>query len=128
MADTARAIDAAAAQAGCALLLPVDAVVARALEEGMPGETVAIEAVPTDAMILDIGPETAARFASALGGSRTVVWNGPLGAFEVPPFDAGTLEFARATAKLTLARAVTSIAGGGDTVAALGARRRYGQF
>jgi phosphoglycerate kinase len=80
---------------------------------------VAIDAVPSDAMILDIGPKTAARIGSALEEARTLVWNGPLGAFETPPFDQGTLGVARKVAELTRAGKLLSVAGGGDTVAAL---------
>jgi phosphoglycerate kinase len=117
--DTARAIEAKAKQAGCEILLPVDAVVARAFQAGAPSETVAVDAVPADAMILDVGPASAAAILDRLGACRTLVWNGPLGAFETPPFDAATVQVAKGVAGLTRAGTLLSVAGGGDTVAAL---------
>ena len=119
MAEAARAITAAAATAGCEIVLPADVVVAPRLAEDAAVETVAVEAVPGDAMILDIGPAAVADLISRLEGCRTVVWNGPLGAFEVAPFDSGTTAVARAAARLTAAGRLLSVAGGGDTVAAL---------
>ena len=116
MAETARGILDAAESAGCEVLLPVDAVVAPALETGAPTEVVAVDEVPADAMILDIGPESIASLIDRLGVLRTLVWNGPLGAFEVPPFDRGTNEVARAAAGMD---GLLTVAGGGDTVAAL---------
>ena len=101
MAETARGILDAAESAGCEVLLPVDAVVAPALETGAPTEVVAVDEVPADAMILDIGPESIASLIDRLGVLRTLVWNGPLGAFEVPPFDRGTNEVAQAAAAWT---------------------------
>ena len=101
---------------GCQVLLPVDAVVAPALEAGVPTEVVAVDEVPADAMILDIGPESIASLIDRLGVLRTLVWNGPLGAFEVPPFDRGTNEVAQAAARMD---GLLTVAGGGDTVAAL---------
>ena len=89
MADTARAIMAKAESGGCQLLLPIDGRVARRFEAGAPSEVVPIERVPEDAMILDVGPGTAQLIEGQLAECRTVVWNGPLGAFEIPPFDAG---------------------------------------
>jgi phosphoglycerate kinase len=119
MAETARGIIARAAEAKCRLLLPRDAVVARELKPGAASSTVAIDEVPEDAMILDIGPQTVAAITAALRESRTLVWNGPVGAFETPPFDAGTTALARAVAALTREGRLRSVAGGGDTVAAL---------
>ncbi len=119
MADTAREIMADAEARGCALILPSDAVVATRFEAGAPREVVAIDAVPDDAMILDIGPDSARAIAERLAEARTVVWNGPLGAFELDGFDAGTTAVARAVARLTETRGLVSVAGGGDTVAAL---------
>ena len=119
MADTARAILADADAAGCGIVLPSDVVVARALEAGAPSETVPIAAVPDDAMILDIGEGSANALSSRLAECRTLVWNGPLGAFEVPPFDSATVTVARAAAELTRAGSLRTVAGGGDTVAAL---------
>lgn len=119
MAPTARDIVDAARAVGCDLLLPEDAVVAAAFEAGAASETVPVGAVPADRMILDIGPRTAAAHAARLADCRTLVWNGPLGAFELPPFDAGTNAVAQAAARLTAAGDLVSVAGGGDTVAAL---------
>ena len=119
LAATASAILARAAARNCTILLPTDAVVAAGLEAGAASRTVAIGSVPPEAMILDIGPETAAALAARIALCRTLVWNGPLGAFETPPFDAGTNAVARAAAALTKAGKLVSIAGGGDTVAAL---------
>jgi phosphoglycerate kinase len=117
--DTAREIEAKAKAAGCAILLPVDAVVARDLRAGAPSETVTIDAVPDDAMILDVGPLTTASVLDRLAACRTLVWNGPLGAFETPPFDVATVRVAKGVAGLTKAGTLLSVAGGGDTVAAL---------
>ena len=119
MADTARAILADADAAGCEIVLPSDVVVAQALEAGAPAETVPIAAVPDDAMILDVGPGSANALAARLAACRTLVWNGPLGAFEVPPFHAATVQVAKAAAELTKTGSLRTIAGGGDTVAAL---------
>jgi phosphoglycerate kinase len=119
MADTARAIMAKAEGRGCQLLLPVDARVARRLEADAPSEVVPIERVSEDAMILDVGPGTVQLIEEQLAKCRTVVWNGPLGAFEIPPFDAGTTAVARRVAVLTRDGKLMSIAGGGDTLAAL---------
>ena len=119
MADTAREVLAIASEAGCDVLLPVDAVVARELKANAATETVAIERVPTDAMILDIGPGSVAAINAKLEASKTLVWNGPLGAFETPPFERGTVSVARHVAELTRAKRLLSVAGGGDTVAAL---------
>ena len=119
MAETARAILSGAEVADCEVVLPVDAVVAEALEPGAATETVAVERVPAKAMILDIGPETAALAARKLEDCRTLLWNGPLGAFETPPFDRGTTRLARAAAARTEAGRLISVAGGGDTLAAL---------
>ena len=119
MADQARGIRAAAAKRGCRVWLPSDAVVAREFKEGASARTVALDAVPEDAMILDVGPKSVAELAQTLAECRTLVWNGPLGAFEIPPFDAGTTAVAREAARLTKAGKLSSVAGGGDTVAAL---------
>ena len=119
MADTARAIAEAAAKAGCELLLPRDVVVAHRLEDGAPFQIVPAEDCPEDAMILDIGPDSLAHVRQAIDDSRTLVWNGPMGAFEHPPFDAGTVAAARHAAERTREGRLVSVAGGGDTVAAL---------
>ena len=104
---------------GCDVLLPVDAVVATKLEKGVATETVAIDAVSADRMILDVGPDSAAEAVRRIGECRTLMWNGPMGAFEFPPFDAATVTVARAAARQTRAGKLRSVAGGGDTVAAL---------
>ncbi|WP_366653539.1 phosphoglycerate kinase [Fodinicurvata sp. EGI_FJ10296] len=119
MADAARDIMARAEKSGCRIILPSDAVVARKLEAGAPNETVAIDAIPSDAMMLDVGPDTIAALTAAVDGVKTVLWNGPLGVFEVEPFGTGTFALARHVAELTEKGRVLSVAGGGDTVAAL---------
>ncbi|MGI4746483.1 MAG: phosphoglycerate kinase [Janthinobacterium lividum] len=119
MHDTARAIMAQAEARGCRILLPVDAVVAREFKANAANDTVAIDAVPSDTMILDAGPLTVAYLAEEVAKLRTLVWNGPLGAFEIAPFDVGTNTLARAVASLTKAGTLRSVAGGGDTVSAL---------
>jgi phosphoglycerate kinase len=119
MADTARAIAAKAKARSCQLVLPVDGRVARRFEAGAPSEVVPVEDVPEDGMILDIGPGTVEEIQKRLANCRTVVWNGPLGAFEIAPFDAGTTAVARRVAELTQAGRLMSVAGGGDTLSAL---------
>lgn len=119
MAATARDIVERAGAQGCEILLPIDAVVAHEFKAGAESRTVAIEDVPEDGMILDIGPATAQALTARLEECRTLVWNGPLGAFEIAPFDAGTNVVARAAARLTEAGGLRTVAGGGDTVAAL---------
>jgi phosphoglycerate kinase len=121
MADTAREIMGKAEGAGCAIVLPADVVVAREFKAGAPHEIVAANACPPDAMILDAGPAAIARIAAVFADARTLVWNGPLGAFELPPFNAATDAAARQAATLTRAGRLLSVAGGGDTVAALNA-------
>lgn len=119
MAETAREVMAAASEAGCTLHLPVDIVVAREFAAGAAHETCPVADCPSDAMILDAGPETVAAIAEVFSACKTLVWNGPLGAFEIAPFDAATNAAARAAAELSAAGALVSVAGGGDTVAAL---------
>lgn len=119
MAETARRIMAKAEAAGCRLVLPEDAVVADKLEAGVATRVVPVAAVPADTMILDIGPESADALARDLESFATVLWNGPLGAFEVPPFDAATTTVAQAAARLSREGRLLTVAGGGDTVAAL---------
>jgi phosphoglycerate kinase len=121
LADTAREVEARAKAAGCRILLPEDVVVARDLKPGIATRTVPVASVPGDQKILDIGPATVSAIERLLAEARTLVWNGPLGAFETPPFDAGTIAVARKAAELTQARRLLSVAGGGDTVAALAA-------
>ncbi len=119
MAGTARGILDKAKAEGCDVVLPSDAVVAATLAAGVETKTVPIAEVPSDQLILDVGPVSVADITSRLGASRTLVWNGPLGAFETPPFDAGTTAVAAAAARLTREGRLLSVAGGGDTVAAL---------
>ncbi len=121
MAPTAREILAKAAAAGCTIHLPVDVVVAREFKAGAASETVAPDACPADAMILDAGPATVAALAQVFAAARTLIWNGPLGAFEIAPFNAATNAAAAEVARLTRAGSLVSVAGGGDTVAALNA-------
>jgi phosphoglycerate kinase len=121
LAASARAIMAAAMDKGCELMLPQDAVVAATLAAGAAAHVLPIEATPADAMILDVGPATVARYRAVLARCRTLIWNGPLGAFEVAPFGEGTFALAREAARLTQAGELTSVAGGGDTLAALNA-------
>ncbi len=128
LADTARKILDAAKKKGCAVLLPVDAVVAAEFKQGSPATTVDIASVPADKMILDIGPKTIALLKREIETCKTAVWNGPLGAFEVKPFDRGTVEIACHVAQLSQAGKLLSVAGGGDTVAALRAAGVAEQF
>ncbi len=128
MADRARAIMAKAKARGASAALPIDAVVATALKANAAALTVAIDKVPEDQMILDVGPKTVADLKQRLGQCRTLVWNGPLGAFETPPFEAGTVALAREAAALTRAGRLLSVAGGGDTVAALAMAGVTGDF
>lgn len=121
MVDEARRLIGFARDRNCRVLLPEDAVEAPELAAGTTSRTVAIEAVQDDAMILDIGPKTVAEIATALEAARTLIWNGPLGAFETPPFDRSTIAIAKKAAELTRAGRLLSVAGGGDTVAALAA-------
>jgi phosphoglycerate kinase len=118
---TARDILTEAKQKGCEIILPVDAVIAREFKEGAASEIVAIGNVTFDAMILDVGPQSVSRVAEVLEGAKTLLWNGPMGAFEIPPFGDGTFALARTAAALTKAGELISVAGGGDTVAALNA-------
>ncbi|MFN4354616.1 phosphoglycerate kinase [Parvibaculum sp.] len=117
--DTARHILANARAANCDVVLPTDVVVATEFKAGAASKTVPVDAVPDDMMILDVGPDTIAHLAARFETAKTVVWNGPLGAFEVPPFDRGTVEAARIVAMRSKQGELVSVAGGGDTVAAL---------
>ena len=121
MTDTAKEIMDKAEGTSCNILLPIDVVVARDFKAGADSETVAADACPEDAMILDAGPETVKAISAALATSRTVIWNGPLGAFEIEPFDTATNAAALVAAALTKSGGIISVAGGGDTVAALNA-------
>ena len=119
LADKAREIMALADKVGCRIVLPSDVVIAAGLEEGIVTKVVPIAAVPPNQMILDAGPETRAALNLHLENCGTLLWNGPLGAFEVTPFDAGTNAVAQRAAELTAVGSLVSVAGGGDTVAAL---------
>jgi phosphoglycerate kinase len=119
LADTARRILAAAKNTGCEIILPVDVVVAAELKAGASCETRDRDKVPADRMILDVGPRTVETVVDRIDRAATLVWNGPFGAFEIPPFDAATLAIARHAAERTAAGELLSVAGGGDTVAAL---------
>ena len=119
MAPMVLEILAKARAAGCAIHLPVDVVVAREFKAGAVSRTVKADACPADQMILDAGPETVAELTRVFEACKTLIWNGPLGAFEIAPFDAATTAAARVAARLTRAGKLVSVAGGGDTVAAL---------
>ncbi|MGB8817826.1 MAG: phosphoglycerate kinase [Rhizobiaceae bacterium] len=119
LADTAKQIMVEAVNAGCAIVLPVDGVVAKEFKAGADNVIVDVNAVPLDGMILDVGPKTVATIAGWISKANTLVWNGPLGAFEIAPFDTATVAAAKAAAQETKAGRLVSVAGGGDTVAAL---------
>ena len=119
--DIAREIMTAAKERGCAVVLPIDAVIAREFRAGTAHAVVPTLAVPADAMILDVGPKSVAHMREVLAECRTLLWNGPLGAFEIPPFGEGTFALAGEAAALTKSGRLVSVAGGGDTVAALNA-------
>ena len=119
LADTARQIMIEAATAGCAIVLPEDGVIAREFKAGAANETVAIDAIPGDAMVLDVGPKSIEAIKAWIERANTLVWNGPLGAFEIEPFDTATVAAAKYAAERTRAGKLTSVAGGGDTVSAL---------
>ncbi|MBY3583510.1 phosphoglycerate kinase [Rhizobium bangladeshense] len=119
LAETAKQIMIEAATAGCAIILPEDGVVAREFKAGAANETVDINAIPADAMMLDVGPKSVHAINAWIERASTLVWNGPLGAFEIEPFDAATVAAAKYAAERTAAGKLTSVAGGGDTVSAL---------
>ncbi|MBD9455092.1 phosphoglycerate kinase [Rhizobium sp. RHZ02] len=119
LADTAKQIMIEAATAGCAIILPEDGVVAREFKANAANETVAIDAIPNDAMVLDVGPKSVEAIKAWIERANTLVWNGPLGAFEIEPFDKATVTAAKFAAERTKAGKLTSVAGGGDTVSAL---------
>jgi phosphoglycerate kinase len=121
LAGTARDIMASADEAGCEIMLPRDAVVANEFRTGAVSEVCALDAIPADGMILDVGPETVLALSARLVTLRTLLWNGPLGAFEIEPFGEGTFALARRAAQLTKEGKLVTVAGGGDTVAALNA-------
>ncbi|MBU1175230.1 MAG: phosphoglycerate kinase [Alphaproteobacteria bacterium] len=119
LADTARRILEKAEKVGCAIILPVDARVAWHFEANAPNRLYGIDAIDADGMILDVGPQSMERIKGAIDDAHTVVWNGPLGAFELTPFDQGTVELAKHIAQRTRDGKLVSVAGGGDTVGAL---------
>jgi phosphoglycerate kinase len=128
LAETALNIIATAKEQGCEVILPSDVVVANEFKAGAPSKQIAADAVGPDDMILDIGTNALAIIAQKLDVAKTVVWNGPLGAFEIEPFDNGTFTAARHVAMLSKAGRVTSVAGGGDTLAALNQAGAAGDF
>lgn len=119
MKEQARKIMQTADENACRIMLPTDAITAKIFKANPATETRHVDDIKDDDMMLDIGPESIALIEAMLGKARTVLWNGPVGAFETAPFDQGTVKLAQIVARLTVARQVTSIAGGGDTVAAL---------
>jgi phosphoglycerate kinase len=121
LVTTARDIMHAAKARSCEIVLPQDVVVAARFEAGAPSRTVPTMDVPKDEMVLDVGEKTVAHYVDVLSRCETVLWNGPLGAFEISPFGEGTFALARAAAERTKSGTLTSVAGGGDTVAALNA-------
>ncbi|WP_430511135.1 phosphoglycerate kinase [Pannonibacter phragmitetus] len=128
LAPTALKIMAAAEKAGCEIVLPVDAVVAREFKAGADNETVALDAIPADAMMLDVGAASIKTVKAKIDGASTLVWNGPLGAFEIEPFDTATVAAAQHAASRTREGKLLSVAGGGDTVAALNHAGAAGDF
>ena len=128
LADTARSILAAAKEANCRILLPVDANVAKEFKAHAPARFADVDHIGDDEMVLDIGPKPILAVEDALRTAKTLVWNGPFGAFETPPFDAATMQIAKTAAFLTIDNKLKSVAGGGDTVAALNAAGVADQF
>jgi phosphoglycerate kinase len=121
LAETAREIIRLAGQNNCKLFLPLDIVVAEKMAPGAPARVRGLGAVDEDERILDAGPETVERLCRAMANSKTLIWNGPLGVFEIPPFDKGTMTAAHYAAQLAKDGKLVAVAGGGDTVAALNA-------
>ena len=121
LVDTARRVLAAAEKSGCRIVLPTDVVVAKEFKAGAANTVTGVDSVPADGMILDVGPASAKAVADMLKSYKTLLWNGPLGAFEIEPFGTATFAVARAAADLTKAGGLVTVAGGGDTVAALNA-------
>ena len=128
LADKAREITAAAASKGCEIVLPTDAVISPEFKAGAPATTVGLADIPSDQMVLDVGEASVAHLIGVLRGCRTLLWNGPLGAFEIEPFGKGTFALAKEAARLTKAGSLVSVAGGGDTVAALNLAGVTGDF
>jgi phosphoglycerate kinase len=119
LAETARSIMSEAEASGCAIVLPVDGVIAREFKAGADNEVVDIKAIPADAMVLDVGPKSISAVNDWVSKAETLVWNGPLGAFEIAPFDKATVAVAKHAASRTKSGALVSVAGGGDTVSAM---------
>ncbi|HVX77689.1 MAG TPA: phosphoglycerate kinase [Bradyrhizobium sp.] len=128
LAATALRIMEKADASNCAIILPVDAVVAFHFAANSPSHAYGLDAIPPEGMILDVGPRSSARIQAAIDDAATLVWNGPLGAFEMTPFDRGTVQAARHAAERTRAKKLISVAGGGDTVAALNQAGVAGDF
>jgi phosphoglycerate kinase len=128
LAETALRIVDKAKAANCEIILPIDAVVAAEFKANAPSQTFALDAIPPDGMILDVGPRSIDRINAAIDQAATLVWNGPVGAFELAPFDRGTVAAAQHAAERTKAGRLVSIAGGGDTVAALNHAGVAGDF
>lgn len=128
LAPTAKQILQKAASSGCEIVLPSDVVVAKEFKANAPSRVCAADAVAADEMILDIGPDSTDAIAQKMEGCKTLVWNGPLGAFEIPPFDTATVEAAKFAGKRAHANKLVAVAGGGDTVAALNHAQAAGQF
>jgi phosphoglycerate kinase len=128
LAETARDIIRLAGQNNCKLFLPLDIVVAEKLAPGAPARVRDVGHVDDDERILDAGPETVERLCRAMNNSHTLIWNGPLGVFEMPPFDKGTMDAAHHAAELVKAGKLVAVAGGGDTVAALNAAKVTDDF
>ena len=128
MASVALEIMSEAVAAGCEVVLPIDAIVAKEFAEGTESETVLLDSIPPDSMMLDVGPASSADLKSRITNCKTLLWNGPLGAFEIKPFDNATNVLAREVARLTAEGNIISVAGGGDTVAALANANVHDQF
>lgn len=128
LADTARRILEAAEKEGCEIILPTDALVAKEFAANAPHEILDVDSIPADGMMLDVGPKSVEAVIAWIEKANTVVWNGPLGAFEIEPFDTATVAAAKAAAEQTKAGKLTSVAGGGDTVAALNHAGAYEDF
>ncbi|MBU2531212.1 MAG: phosphoglycerate kinase, partial [Alphaproteobacteria bacterium] len=128
LVDEARRITVLAGEKGCEILLPIDVVVAKEFKAGTPARVVELDQVASGDMILDVGPRTVDALSAMLEGCKTLLWNGPLGAFEIEPFGDGTFALAHHAAALTKSGRLVSVAGGGDTVAALNAAGVAGDY
>jgi phosphoglycerate kinase len=128
MASAALDIMGQAVAAGCEVVLPIDAIIAKDFAEGAASEMVLLDAIHPNSMILDVGPASTADLKARIANCKTFLWNGPLGAFEIKPFDNATNVLAREAARLTAEGKLISVAGGGDTVAALANAGAQNQF